>query len=498
MEVPLAERTLIPTVGIDEQTLLDSMESYRDGDVRWEDGRVFSLIYDAGPEHRALLTKAHNLFFSANGLNPMAFRSLKRMEAEVVQMTAGMLHGAPETVGTMTSGGTESLLLAVKTYRDLARKSRPWIRRPEMVVPRTIHVAFDKAAHYFGVKMRRAKVDEDGRVNVESMRKLVNRNTVLLAASAPQYPHGVIDPIEALGELAQTKKVPLHIDACFGGFILPWLERLGRPVTPWDFRVPGVTSISADIHKYGYAPKGASVIVYRSMDQLRHQFFVATDWPGGIYASPSIPGTRPGGCISAAWASMMALGEEGYIALAKKTIAAADQLKAGIHEIDGLRVVGRPEATIVTYASATPEVDIYAVADQLQGRGWSIDRQQEPPSIHCSLHAGHSTVIDGYLVDVAEAVAAVRSNPDLARSGDAAMYGMMAKVPLRGLVKHSVLKIMEGMYGPDGEIPDLSEFGDDGDVVTGLINKYGDRAMTGLEHLSSVRERIRRKLRSES
>ncbi len=490
-------RPRIPEVGVDEQTLLDTLAAYRDEDVPWRDGRVFSLIYDAGPAHRALLTKAHNLFFSENGLNPMAFRSLKRMETEVVQMTAGMLHGGPQTVGTMTSGGTESLLLAVKTYRDLARKQRPWVRKPEMVVPRTIHVAFDKAAHYFDVKMRRAVVDEAGRVSVASMKKLVNRNTIFLAASAPQYPHGVIDPIAELGALAQAKKIPLHVDACFGGFILPWLEKLGRPIPEWDFRVPGVTSISADVHKYGYAPKGASVIVYRGMEQLRHQFFVATDWPGGIYASPSIPGTRPGGCIAAAWASLMALGEDGYLALAEKTLAAVDRLEAGIGDIEGLRVISKPEATIVTYVSDAPEVDIYAVADQLQDRGWSVDRQQAPPSIHCSLHAGHAPVIDTYLSDLSDAVSAVRLNPELARSGDAAMYGMMAKIPLKGLVKRSVLSIMEGMYGPDGQMPDLANMGEDGDLVNRLVDKYGDSAMAGLDRLTELSERVRGKRRGK-
>ncbi|MCA9517872.1 MAG: aspartate aminotransferase family protein, partial [Myxococcales bacterium] len=312
----MPDRPAIPREGTAADALLETMGAFGERDVDYAGGRTWSLVYWAGEAHHHLVERAFNAYMATNALNPLAFQSLKRMEREVVQMTASLLSGPETACGTMTSGGTESLLLAVKTYRDRARKKTPWIRRPNMVVPETIHVAFDKASAYFGVKKRVVPVLEDGRVDVAAMRRAIDHNTIMLAASAPQYPTGAVDPIAEIGELALAEKLPLHVDACFGGFILPWLERLGVPLEPWDFRVPGVTSMSADVHKYGYAPKGASVIVYRDMSWLRHQFFAVTGWSGGVYISPSLQGTRAGGSIAAAWASLNGLGEEGFLRLA--------------------------------------------------------------------------------------------------------------------------------------------------------------------------------------
>jgi sphinganine-1-phosphate aldolase len=481
----------IPEKGTATDQLLAQMEQMRDGDADWRGGKVWSLVYFAGEAHHELLKEAHNLFIAENGLNPMAFQSLKRMESDVVRMTASMLNGGPEAVGTMTSGGTESILLAVKAARDRARKRRPWIRSPEMVLPETAHVAFEKAAHYFDVKIRYAPLRSDYRVDVKALKKLVGRNTVLIAASAPQYPHGVIDPIAEIGAFAQKKKLPFHVDACVGGFILPWLEALGHPLPTFDFRVPGVTSMSADLHKYGFAEKGASVVVYRSMDYLKHQFFVSTDWPGGIYAGPTIAGTRPGGNMAAAWAAMMSLGREGYLAHAAKALEATKKLASGLERIAPLGVLGTPDATIVTYASKDPEVSILAVADKLQELGWHVDRQQRPDSIHCTVTSNHLAVVDDYLRDVAAAVAHVKANPGLRTSGEAAMYGMMAKVPVRSMVKVAVGKVMEQMYGPAGAMPDLGG----GSAVDGPLGKamakYGPAALGVLEKLEGVKGRLR-------
>lgn len=485
--VPLPER------GEAHEALLERMAAFRDEDARWRDGRTWSLVYHVDDEHAELLKRAHGLFSSTNGLNPMAFKSLKRMEAEVVSMTADLLSGDEEVVGTMTSGGTESILLAVKTYRDRARRLRPWIRRPNMVVPDTIHVAFDKAAHYFGVRIRRVPVGPEGRADVAAMKRRVGRNTILLCASAPQYPHGVIDPIEELGTLARAKKLPLHIDACIGGFMLPWIEALGRPIPTFDFRVPGVTSISADAHKYGYAAKGASVILYRNMGYLKHQFFVETNWCGGIYASPSLPGTRPGGSIAAAWAAMRALGREGYLELAARALECADHLRQGIAAIKGIEVIGDPQATLIAYQSADPAVDIFVVADQLEAKGWSTDRQQFPNCIHCTVNGNNLAALDSYLADLAAAVTQARAHPDLKASGNAAMYGMMAKVPFRAMVRQSILKVMEQMYAPGGGTPDLSRLGEDKSEgwLLGAVNKHGDRAMALLEWLDGLKKALR-------
>ncbi len=489
----MTERASIPKSGVDKDELLLTMESFRQHDADWRQGRTWSLVYFAGDAHLAFLKKAHNLFFSENGLNPMAFRSLQRMEAEVVQMTASMLHGGPEVVGTMTSGGTESILLAVKTYRDRARALRPSIKRPEIVAPETIHVAFDKACHYFDVELRHAPLGPDFRVDVAAMRKLIGPNTIALAASAPQYPQGVLDPIAEVGALAEEKRLPLHVDACIGGFMLPWVEKLGYPVPAFDFRVPGVTSMSADLHKYGYAAKGASVVLYRDMSFLRHQFFVATDWSGGIYASPSMPGTRSGGAIAAAWAALMAMGEEGYLENAKSAMEASRKLRAGIDAIPGLQVLGDPVMTIVTYGARGDAVDVFAVADQLEDRGWSVDRQQKPACIHCTVTGHHLGVIDDYLRDLREAAAFVAAHPEVRSRGNAAMYGMMAKVPFRGMIRQSVMQVMEQMYGPSGSFdPDNLGATANAGLVGALLERYGDTVLSVLDRVEGLRGRLAR------
>ena len=438
---------MIPEHGRSTDEILAELEARGDGDTDWRGGRVFSLVYHAGEQHEDLIHRAHALYASANLLNPLAFKSLKQLEREIVQ-SAGTLFHCSGAVGTVTSGGTESILCAVAAYRDRARKKKPWVfaigRAPELVVPRTIHPAFDKAAHYFGVKLVKVDVDQDQRADVRKMAKAIGWRTIGIVASAPQYPHGVIDPIAELGELAMERKLPLHVDACVGGFVLPWLEKLGRPIPKWDFRVPGVTSISADLHKYAYAGKGASTLLWRSIDDMRFQIFVATDFPGGIYASPTLLGTRPGGPIAAAWAALQGIGADGYLELARRAVEAADKLRAGITAIPGLALLGRPDATIVSYAAVG--ADVYAIADQLEKRGWSVDRQHRPSSIHLTVTANHAPVIDRYLVDLRECLAEVRANPSLSKSGSAPMYGMAARLPVRRLVAGQVRKVIAEMY----------------------------------------------------
>src|SRR5690606_32210896 len=290
-----------------------------------------------------------------------------------------------------------------------------------------------------------------------AMARRVSRSTIALCGSAPQYPHGVVDPIADLADLALTEKLPLHVDACIGGFMLPWVERLGRPVPPWDFRVPGVTSISADLHKFGYGGKGASLLLWRSMDLMRHQFFVATDFPGGIYASPTLLGTRPGGPIAAAWAALCALGEEGYLSLARDALEAAERIARGVADIPGLEVLGAPDGTIVAIGAAPGGPDIYALSDRMEARGWAVDRQMRPACIHLTCTANHLGIVDHYLSDLAASAAEVARDPSLVTGGTAPMYGMMAKVPVRGLVRQGVRRVLEAMYAPGAVVPDLIE-----------------------------------------
>jgi len=431
---------VIPAHGRSRDDVLAELRERQADDVDWRGGRVFSLVYHAGDAHEQLIKDAHGLYASANLLNPMAFAGLRSLERDIVASAATLFHGEG-AVGAVTSGGTESILCTVAAYRDRARRTKPWLAWPELVVPRTIHPAFDKAAHYFGVKLRKVDVDGEQRADVRAMAKAIGWRTIGLVASAPQYPHGVIDPIDEIGRLAERHHLPFHVDACVGGFVLPWLERLGRSVPRWDFRVRGVTSISADLHKFAYAGKGASLLLWRDLDRFRDQIFVATEFPGGIYASPTLLGTRPGGPIAAAWAALQAMGEDGYLAATRRAIDAADRLRTGIRAL-GLTLLGRPDATIVAYTGD----GLFAIADRLEARGWSVDRQHRPTSIHLTVTANHAAVVDDYLADLRASLAEVRANPRLAREGTAPMYGMAAKLPVRRLVARNVRKMIAELY----------------------------------------------------
>jgi len=451
----------LPEHGRDADAVLRELRGHAALDPDYRRGRLWSLVYWLDEAHDEFLAAAHRSFASANGLNPTAFRSLKRFETDVIAAVARLLHGPDTTCGVMTSGGTESCLLAVKTYRDLARATRG-ITKPEMIVPTSAHVAWLKAAEYFGVRLRKLPLDDGYRADAAKLERLVNRRTVMILGSAPDYPRGVIDPIEAMAAIALRHRVPMHVDACVGGFILPFMEMNGIALPHWDYRVDGVTSISADVHKYGYAAKGASTITYRTLELLKHQMFVAQDWPGGVFASPALLGTRPGGAYAAAWAALQQFGIDGYRDLARRTIEAFETLKAGIAAIDGLHVLGAPQGPLIAYASHDPAVDIYAVGDQMDARGWQVNRLQFPPGLHAMVTAQHGEVAAAYLADLRAAVAAVRADPSLATRGEAATYGLMAHIPLRGMVKQRVLDVFANLYRPGGAELDLAGAGEQG------------------------------------
>jgi sphinganine-1-phosphate aldolase len=437
----------IPPIGEHPDFILDNIRKMKEDDVAWKEGKVWSLVYHADDLHDQLLKDAHSELFSVNYLNPLAFKSLHRMEQEVVRMTANMLHGDEHAVGVMSTGGSESILLAMLSYRQRARKLHSHITHPEVIAPATIHPAFDKAAELFGLRLRKAPVDENQIVIPGAIEKLINKNTILIASSAPSYPNGAMDPIPIIAAIAIRHHLPFHVDACIGGFMLPWVEKLGYEVQPWDYRIDGVTSISADVHKFGYGAKGASVLTYRNMNYLRHQFFITTDYPGGIYLSPTLLGTRAGGPIAAAWAGMKHLGENGYMSIAKKLMEVTKQLLVGLKSIPGIIIVGQPVMNLVSYATTKNHPDILVVADRLEEKGWMVERQQQPDSIHLTILPTNVGVIDQYLHDLKEAVAYALQHPEAAAKGNAAIYGLMARVPFRSVVEKSVQKIMESMYG---------------------------------------------------
>ncbi len=448
----------LPEEGRAPEQVLKDLKDFGRTDPDYKDGRLWSLVYHLDEEHDDFTAAAYRQYSSANGLNPAAFHSLKQMETEIISIVAGLLHGGPDTCGVVTAGGTESCLMAVKTYRDMARKKRS-VQRPNMILPSTAHVAWFKAAEYFGVTARLLPVNDDLSTDISKLARMVNRNTVMILGSAPEYPHGTIDPIAQMGKIAQAKGVPLHVDACVGGFILPFMEMNGAELPEWDFRVPGVTSISADLHKYGYTAKGASTILYRNLDLLKFQMFVYQDWPGGVFASPALLGTRPGGAYAAAWAVLQKMGIDGYRDLAARTTQAVEQLKTGISEIDGLRLLGHPQGPLLAFGSSARTVNMFAVADQLEKKGWSVNRVQNPDGIHAMVTAQHLDVVPQYLTDLAEAVATVRAHPELAKTGGAATYGMMAHVPMRGMVKNKVLDVFAEMYRAGGGNLDMKSPG---------------------------------------
>jgi len=438
------KKTSIPSKGIPKEQLLSKMQAMREKDADWRSGKTWSLVYYAGEEHTNFLKKAHNMFFSENGLSPLAFPSLKTFENEVIAMTAGMLGGDENVSGTMTSGGTESILMAMKAYRQWARANRPSVKEPEILLPATAHPAFEKAAHYFDLKPVHSPVGNDFKADVNGVRELISDNTIVMVGSAPAYPHGVIDPISELAAIAKENNIGFHVDSCLGGFMLPWLKKLGYSVPSFDFSVPGVTSISADIHKYGYAAKGASVVLYRSKELRRHQFFVYSNWAGGIYASPSMTGTRAGGSIAAAWAALNSIGEEGYMRLAESAMKTAKAIMEGISGIKELYILGKPDMSVFAFASDI--LDIFALGDAMDRRGWHLDRQQFPSSLHMMVTAAHEKVAGPFISDLNESVKEVLANPKSSSEGTAAMYGMAASLPDRNAVNGFVLDFMDDIF----------------------------------------------------
>ncbi len=378
-------------------------------DLNWKQGRAFSLAYYAGADVQEVADQALAMYASTNGLNADAFPSLKKFQSEVVQMVSAWVHGGDQAAGFMTSGGTESILLAVKGARERGRQEKG-ITTPNVVLPTSAHAAFEKACYYFGLESRRIAVDAEWRADVTAMSAAIDSNTVLLVGSSPQYPQGVIDPISEIASLGLSMDINVHVDACMGGVTLPFLERLGVPITPWDFRVDGVTSISVDLHKYGYTAKGASVILHRSKKLRSYQTFVTDNWLGGFYGSSGVLGTKSGGPMAAAWAVMNYLGDAGYLRLTKAAYDACQLLADAIEQFPELQLRARPDSTLLSFGAreshddSSPMFNIYAVADLLAQRGWYVDRQSPPASLHCTVNAVHGAVIDDFLIDLRWAV----------------------------------------------------------------------------------------------
>jgi sphinganine-1-phosphate aldolase len=443
----------LPGDGQERNVILEEMAGFLQREAsRWEDGYVSGAVYHGDQEHIEFLNKVYALFSQTNPLHSDIWPSITKFEAEIVAMTASMLGAkisggetgqACSICGTVTSGGTESILLAMKTYRDFARQERH-ITHPEMVVPVTAHAAFEKASQYFKIKLVKIPVDADFRADLNAVERAINRNTVVVVGSAPQFPHGVIDPIQEMSEIARKQGVGFHTDACLGGFVLPWAERLGYDIPPFDFRLPGVTSMSADTHKYGYAAKGTSVVLYRGSELRRFQYYATADWPGGLYFSPTFAGSRPGALSAACWAAMLSMGEAGYMDATQKILETGAKIRTGIQSLPQLKVLGNPLWVI---AFASDDLNIYKFMDYMSARHWSLNGLQKPPAVHLCITLRHTEpgVADRFLEDLGAAVEHVRSNPN--EEGEMApIYGMAGSLPFRGVVSEMLKRYLDLLY----------------------------------------------------
>lgn len=438
----------IPVAPADRAEVLEQITAmaHRE-DAQGDAGRVSGSLYSGDHEHYGFLGEVFTQFAHANVLQRDMYPSATKFEAEIVAMTVGMLHGddlSTPACGVLTGGGSESLITALYSYREQARETRG-VQAPNIVMPVTAHVALDKGAHWMGIEVRKAPVTDAATADVRAVESLMDANTIALVGSAGDYGHGLIDPIAALGELAQSRGIGLHVDGCLGGFLLPWAERLGYDVPLWDFRVPGVTTISADTHKYGYALKGTSTLLYRDRDLRSHQWFSVTDWPGGLYLSPGFQGSRSGGLIASTWAAMVTMGEPGYLARAAAILRANDTIKQGIRErMPHLQIIGDP---LFMTSFRSDVVDVYLVNDALKERGWRMNSLQHPAALHFCITGPNAVpgVAESFLDDLQAAVEHAAANAGTPASSGA-MYGFTGTTEGTAMLTAAMGGILDAMY----------------------------------------------------
>jgi Glutamate decarboxylase and related PLP-dependent proteins len=422
----------IPQQGLSKEEILSTLQAFKTRDMDWKAGKVWCYVYNPGEDPAEVTREAYLSFLSENGLDPTVFPSLLKLETEVVRATIHLLRGDSNAVGHLTTGGTESIMLAVKTARDKARAEHPEITQPEMVLPKTAHAAFHKAAHYLSVKPVLVDIDpQTFKVRAEDMYAAITPNTILLVASAPSYSQGVIDPIAEIGKIAQEKNILFHVDACVGGLHLSFMRKLGYAVPDFDFTVPGVTSISTDLHKYGYAAKGCSVIMYRSKNIRKHQIFACTDTTGYTLINPTMLSSKTGGPMAGAWAILNFLGEEGYKNMVKEVQEATKKLIDGVNAIQDLQVLGEPAMCMFSFKSDT--LNVYQLADEMNKRGWYIQGQFSTPltprNLHISVNQGTIHNVEVLLKDLRECVEIVKRATPIDSEEIKAMVGAALQSP---------------------------------------------------------------------
>jgi len=473
----------IPAQGMSRDEVMDKLQGFRSGDTSMRDGRALAYVFHASEEAAAVAERAYLMYVWENALDPTVFPSGLSFETQVVAMASAHLRGDDEVVGNFTSGGTESVLLAVKTARDYARARKPDLKRPNMVLPNTAHPCFFKAAHYFEVEPISVPVDpKTCKADVAAMAAAINDDTVLLVGSATSYAHGVVDPIPELGQLALEKNLLLHVDGCIGGFLLPYFRELGAEVTEFDFTVPGVTSISMDLHKYAYAPKGASVIMYKNDTIRRHQIFSYSAWPGYSLVNATIQSSKSVGPIAAAWATLHFTGNDGYTQIAEELLAARKVVIDGIAAIDDLYVVGDPEMTLFAFGSKT--VNLFRLCDEMKRRGWLMHPQLKlgelEATIHINLIPNNGGQLDAWLAELSSAIEHVKttdSDGSMAQLKQALDSIDLTKLDDKGI---EMLLEFAGLGGgglPGGELGELWEVLNeiDSDVKDHVLTVYWNK-----------------------
>ena len=399
-----------PEKGKDSDVILADLKARGARDANWRDGKTAVYVFNAGESVGALKKQAYTAFMEENGLGPMAFPSLKKMEEEVIAMALDLLHGPEGSTGKMTSGGTDSITMAMKTARDYHRSLGGLEARTNIVLPYSAHLAFEKAAHLMDIEVRRVPIISGSYIaDVPAMAEQCDENTIMVVGSAPNFPYGIIDPIEDLSAMCEENGLWLHVDACVGGFLAPFVRMNGADIPPFDFEVSGVHSMSADLHKYGYCAKGASVVLFRSEALYAHMPFDFDSWSGGRMVTPTLAGTRPGGAISAAWAVMNHLGVDGYRQKQADVVAARETISAGLIAL-GFEILGDPKLGLMAFHH--PDIHAFALWGKMAEKGWFTSITKDPPSLHLMLSPKHLEVADQYLGDLKQSMSEVTADTE--------------------------------------------------------------------------------------
>jgi sphinganine-1-phosphate aldolase len=444
-----------PEKGLTKEEVLNKMKEKKKQDFDWKSGKIFCSVYDGGEEVQEVVKEAYMSYLTENPVDPTLFPSLRDMETEVVAMSADILRG-PDAVGSLTTGGTESILLAIKTAKNRAKALKPHLTKHEIILPYTVHSAFFKACDYFDVIPVITKLTDDYKADAKAIKEAITENTIMITASAPSYVFGVIDPIKEIGEIALEHDIPFHVDACIGGIILSF-KRLGNigTTTDFDFSVPGVTSISMDWHKYGYAAKGCSVLLHKNKDYRRHQFFVCTEWTGYTLVNTTILSTKSGGPIAGCWAAINFIGKDGYIQLSKDQMETTQKFITGINAFEELYVMGNPESSLLSFTSDT--VNIYDLMDEMVDRGWFLQFQLKndysKANLHLTIARAHKDLADNFLKDLRDAVDQVKKKGFLKKASTKATVKAVS-VLAKNMSPGNFEKLGKMLGFSNGKVPD--------------------------------------------